>query len=93
MSFQAYLDNVDKQTGKTPNDFIALAKERGFSADTKAGEIITWLKEEHGLGHGHAQALAHVIQKGPVIEGKNVLNRGSHSDETETLRLDGVKKR
>ena len=30
MSFQAYLDNIELKTGKTPNEFIALAKERGF---------------------------------------------------------------
>ena len=30
MSFQAYLDNVEIKTGKTPNEFIALAKERGY---------------------------------------------------------------
>ena len=32
MSFQAYLDNIEQKTGKTPNEFIALAQEKGFSA-------------------------------------------------------------
>lgn len=27
MSFQAYLDNIEAKTGKTPNEFIAMAKE------------------------------------------------------------------
>ena len=30
MSFQAYLDNIEDKTGKTPREFIALAKERGY---------------------------------------------------------------
>jgi len=45
MSFQAYLDNIEKQTGKTPNEFLVLAKEKGFNTETKSGEIVTWLKK------------------------------------------------
>ena len=30
MSFQAYLDKVETQTGLTPRQFIALAHEQGF---------------------------------------------------------------
>ena len=90
MSFQAYLDNIEKKTGKIPNDFIKLAKEKGFSSDTKAGEIVSWLKAEHGLGHGHAMALVHVIKNGPNIGHKHVGTAGSHSDDSDTLRLDGI---
>jgi hypothetical protein len=90
MSFQAYLDNIQKQTGKTPNDFIALAKQKGFTADTKAGEIATWLKEEYGLGHGHAMAMVHVIKKGPKISDKHVGGTGTHADASDTLKLDGM---
>lgn len=93
MSFQAYLDNIEKQTGKTPNDFIALAKEKGFTTETKAGEIATWLKEDYGLGHGHAMAMVHVIKKGPKISDKHVGTGGAHSDESNTLRLDGKDKK
>lgn len=93
MSFQAYLDNIETKTGKTPNEFIALAKEKGFTADTKAGEIVAWLKEEFNLGHGHAMALVHVIKNGSKIDDKHVNSGGSHSDESDTLRLDGLKNR
>jgi hypothetical protein len=65
MSREAYLDNIETKTGKTLNEFIALAKEKGYdSPDTKAGVIMTWLKEEFGLGHGHALALMHAIKNG-----------------------------
>lgn len=68
MSFQAYLDNVEKQTGKTPSEFVALAKEKGFTdPKTKSGVIITWLKDEFGLGRGHAMAPVHVIKNGATI--------------------------
>ena len=94
MSFQAYLDNIQTKTGKTPNDFIALAKAKGFDDPaTKAGVIIAWLKADFELGHGHAMALVHAIKNGPKIGGKHVGTKGSHSDESNTLKLDGKDKK
>ena len=63
MSFQAYLDNIQAKTGKTPADFKALAQAKGFAtADgiapgVKATQITDWLKAEFELGHGHAMAI------------------------------------
>lgn len=93
MSFQAYLDNIELKTGKTPNDFIALATKKGFGADTKAGEIVSWLKTDYELGHGHAMALVHVIKNGATISDKHVGSSGTHADDSDTLRLDGIKNR
>ncbi len=92
MSFQAYLDNIEKKTGKTPNEFIELATKKGFDSNTKAGEIVSWLKDEYGLGRGHAMALVHVIKNGSQISDKHVGRGGTHSDESNTLRLDGLHK-
>lgn len=93
MSYQSYLDNIEKQTGKTPNEIIELAKQQGFSSDTKTGEIATWLKADLGIGHGHAMAMAGVIKNGPVISDKHVGTNGTHSDASNTLRLDGIANR
>lgn len=94
MSFQAYLDNIEAKTGKTPNEFIALAREKGYDKpEVKAGVIVDWLKQDFGLGRGHAMALVHVIKNGPTISEKHVGSDGVHRDETTTLRLDGVAKR
>jgi hypothetical protein len=41
------------------------------------------------LGRGHGMALVHVIKKGPAIDSKHVGSGGPHSDESETLWLDG----
>ena len=61
MSFQAYIDNIKKKTGKTPEDFKKLAEEKGFLKNgeltVKATQITNWLKEEFDLGHGHAMAI------------------------------------
>ena len=90
MSFQAYLDNIEAKTGRTPNEFIAMARKKGYdSPDTKAGTIVDWLKEDFGLGRGHAMALVHVIKHGPEISDKHVGSTGTHRDESTTLRLDG----
>lgn len=94
MSFQAYLDNIEDKTGKTPREFIALAAERGFDApETKAATIVEWLKEDFGLGRGHAMAVVHVIKNGPNIGTKHVGTTGTHRDESDTLWLDGKKNR
>ena len=93
MSFQAYLDNIEEKTGKTPNDFIAMAKEKGFdSPKTKAGDIIAQLKEDYGLGRGHAMAIVQIIKNGAEIGDKHVGSDGVHRDESNVLRLDGKKK-
>jgi hypothetical protein len=94
MSFQAYLDNIEAKTGLTPRQFMALAHERGLDEpSTKAGQIVEWLKEDYGLGRGHAMALVHVIKNGPKIGDKHVGTSGSHRDESDTLWLDGVANR
>src|SRR5512135_3697292 len=58
MSFQAYLDTIHAKTGKTPTDFLKLAKKKGLlESGVKAGEIVSWLKKDFGLGHGHSMAI------------------------------------
>ncbi len=89
MSFQAYLDAVEDQTGKTPQELVDLARERGYGPDTKAGEIVEWLKDDFGIGRGHAMAMVHVIKKGPGIGDEHVGTTGTHRDESDVLRLDG----
>ena len=58
MSFQAYIDNIKAKTGKTPEDFKALAEKKELLREgVKTGQIVAWLKEDFGLGHGHAMAI------------------------------------
>jgi len=84
MSFQAYLDKVEDLTGKTPNDFIAMAKEKDLN---QSKDIIAWLKADYGLGLGHARAIDHVIRKGAKFTLRQTT--GTHRDESDTLKLDG----
>jgi hypothetical protein len=82
MSFQAYLDNIQAKTGKTPADFKAMAAEKGLA---KTPEIMAWLKSDYGLGHGHAMAIVHLI----VHEGHN---NASADDKVDKL-FSGSKKK
>jgi len=65
MSFQAYLDNIKAKTGKTPDDFRALAAQKGL---TKYGDVLAWLKTDFGLGHGHANAIAQLLVNADKLE-------------------------
>ena len=84
MSFQAYLDNIEEKTGKTPNEFIAEAKKKKL---TELKDIIAWLTTDYGLGLGHARALAQVIRHGAKFELKHTT--GTHRDASDTLKLGG----
>lgn len=63
MSFQAYINNIEAKTGKTPDDFKKLAEAKGFlengsiKKNITATQITNWLKEDFQLGHGHAMAI------------------------------------
>ncbi|WP_354305265.1 DUF4287 domain-containing protein [Pedobacter sp. UYP1] len=49
--------------GKGPEELKELADQKGFSEnghlkpEVKAGQIVSWLKEEFELGHGHSMAV------------------------------------
>src|SRR4051794_26355138 len=91
MSFQAYLDNIEAKTGKTPRELLTLANGRGYDAPAvKAGTIVDLLKADFDLGRGHAMALVHVIKHGPTIPGKHVGTSGTHRDPSDLLWLDGA---
>lgn len=58
MSFQAYIDNIQAKTGKSPDDFKAIAEAKGLlKPGVKAGDIVGWLKDDFDLGRGHAMAI------------------------------------
>lgn len=68
MSFQAYLDNIQAKTGRTPADFRELAANKGYAnagglePGIKAGQIVAWLKRDFDLGHGHAMAIVALLK-------------------------------
>lgn len=83
MSFQADLDNIEAKTGKAPEEFIQLAHDKGFDANSDPAQIAIWLNEEFRLGYDHAAALVHVITHGAQMSDRHVGSAGPHREETD----------
>jgi hypothetical protein len=49
------VQNIEDKTGKTVTEWVRLARGSGFD---RHGEILKWLKETHGVGHGYANFIA-----------------------------------
>lgn len=68
MTFAAYLTNIEKQTGVSPDEFVRLARAKGLTAPgTRATAITDWLKSDYGLGHGHAMAIVKLLKDRGVL--------------------------
>lgn len=58
MSFDAYITNIYKKTGKTPEDFRVWAEQKGLlEPEVKVMQIVEALKKDFDLGHGHSMAV------------------------------------
>ena len=69
---QTQIDNIQKKTGKSLAEITSIVDQSGL---TKHGEIVDFLKNTLGLGHGDANALAHAILKSDgtrAAEGKSL---------------------
>jgi hypothetical protein len=69
LTYKAYIDNIKAKTGKTPEEYRKMARQKGL---TKYGELLKWLKGECGLGHGHANAIILYIQN-PELGKKKIM--------------------
>jgi hypothetical protein len=57
----SYFPSIERTYGRPIADWKALIRS---SELTKHGQLVAWLKQEHGLGHGHANALvAHTLRE------------------------------
>lgn len=57
--------NIEKRSGRSMDELIGLV---GGSGLEKHGEIVAWLKTEHGLGHGDANLVAITARRGSVVD-------------------------
>ena len=51
---ESYFPSIEKKYGRSIAEWQQTIRESGRS---KHMEIVNWLKSEHGMGHGHANAL------------------------------------
>lgn len=55
----SYFPSIEKKYGRPIGEWKALIRAR---PPARHMELVGWLKDEHGMGHGHANALvAHTL--------------------------------
>lgn len=55
----SYFPSIEKKYGQPIEHWLGLARSQ---TGMKHMELVSWLKTEHGLGHGHANAIvAHAL--------------------------------
>jgi hypothetical protein len=58
----SYFPSIEKKYGRPIAEWVEIINAKPEL--TRHGQLVTWLKQEHGLGHGHATALvAHTLQQ------------------------------
>lgn len=57
----SYFPSIEKTYGRPIQDWIDLAVER-FDAGETHMKVVEWLKAEHGMGHGHANAVVAYVK-------------------------------
>ena len=58
----SYFTSIEKKYGRPISDWKELVRA---ALPAKHMELVTMLKEQHGLGHGHANAIvAHTLAEG-----------------------------
>lgn len=57
----AYFPSIERTYGQPIDHWLDLVRAR---PDAKHMDTVAWLKAEHGLGHGHANALVAYVRAG-----------------------------
>jgi len=58
----SYFPSIERTYGQPVDHWFALVRSQHAAGTTRHGELVSWLKAEHGLGHGHANAVvAHTL--------------------------------
>jgi hypothetical protein len=57
----SYFASIEKTYGRPVQDWLDLANDR--LDEHPHMQVVTWLKSEHGLGHGHANAIVAYVRQ------------------------------
>ena len=75
--------NIEAGTGRSMDEWMRLV---GASGLTKHGQIVAWLKSEHGMTHGNANLVALIYLRGPDAPEGDALIDTIYSGPKATLR-------
>ena len=62
--------NIEAATGQKITEWTSRARASGFA---KHGEILKWLKEKHGIGHGYANYIAKAVLSSEDADEKSLV--------------------
>ena len=75
MTFQAYLDNIEKQTGVSAEAMVKQAVSKGLTKPgAKSRPVIDWLMAEYSLSNAYAMAIVRLLRD----RCRPILNRAPH---------------
>lgn len=57
----SYFPSIEKSYGRPIQEWLDLTSERLATGEAHM-EVVSWLKTEHGLGHGHANAIVAFVK-------------------------------
>jgi hypothetical protein len=69
MTFEAYLTNIEKQTGVNPETMVELAVKKGLTGPGKKSRpAIDWLMAEYKLSNAYAMAVIRLMRNKGLLE-------------------------
>lgn len=69
---QTMIDNLPAKTGRSLNEWFAVVDVAGFD---KHGQIMSYLKSEHGVSHGFANLIAaRALSRGQQLSGDDLVD-------------------
>ena len=80
---QTQARNIEQATGRSVDAWAALAKASGKE---RHGDILAWLKSEHGFTHGNANLVALAAKRGSVSSGGDELVDAMYAGPKAALR-------
>jgi hypothetical protein len=80
---QTQISNLEASSGRSMDEWVALVGSSGLE---KHGQIVAWLKSEHGLGHGNANLVALTALRGPAAPTGDALVDTIYSGPKAALR-------
>jgi len=80
---RAQIRNIESASGRSMDEWITLV---GASGRSKHGEIVAWLKSEHGFSHGNANRVAIESLRGPEAPVGDALVDQIYSGPKQALR-------